>query len=202
MDGSSTKRQRQEQRQFVRSGLRSTRGQRAVVGLALTPVRPRGVHGRRHQAQQRWRRGTVVGDQTSATPTLHVVLWRRGMSTAQRPLISSTPATTVHCRWWTTWVDNAGSGHAHSSHRFTQLVQSTNSSSRRPFVRHITSESHVSVDVRIISATHECRSKRPSDNAWETTVRKQRRHSVCSGSNRRTLRWQCRYKCVCGLVCV
>jgi len=28
------------------------RGQRAVVGSASTSVRPRGVHGRRHQARQ------------------------------------------------------------------------------------------------------------------------------------------------------
>jgi len=41
------------------------------------------------------------------------------------PLMSSTPATTVHLRRRTTWIDNAGSGHAHSFHEFNQLVQST-----------------------------------------------------------------------------
>ena len=74
MDDNSTKRKRQEQRQFVTGGVRSTlgsaRGRRLGVDAGASLRRPR----RRHQAQQRWRRGTVVGDQTSATPTPHIVL--------------------------------------------------------------------------------------------------------------------------------
>jgi len=84
MDNSSTKRQRQEYRQFVRSGLRSsTQLRRRCVLAASTATAPDPVT----TASWNGCRRPTNGD----ADALHVVLSRRGTSTAQRPLISSTP---------------------------------------------------------------------------------------------------------------
>jgi len=110
------------------------------------------------------------------------------LSTAQRPLLSSTPPR----RQFT--VDGGPLGLTTPEVVTpTPLTDSTISVSRQTIRRDVRaydrllqklrSESLVSVDVLIISTTHVCRSQRPSDNAWETRARKQLRRSARSGGN-------------------
>ena len=151
MDDNSTKRQRQEQRQRAVDPGVSARSSAWLRHVGAFSRRPRATApGPATTASWNGCRRPNNGD----ADALHVV------DSAASATQLHTSVTTVHCRRRTTWVDDAGSGHAHSSHGFHQLVQSTNNSSRRPFVRQITSklrsESRVSVDVRIISATHAC----------------------------------------------
>ena len=86
MDGST---KRQEQRQFVSSGLRSTpgsaRGRRLGLDVGASSRRPRSPDSTTAASWNGWWRPTN-GD--AGAP--HVVLSRRGASTAQRPLTSST----------------------------------------------------------------------------------------------------------------
>jgi len=127
MNYSSTKRQRQEQCQFVRSGLWSTpgsaRGRRLGFDVGASSRRPRATApGPTTTALWNGCRRPTNGD----TDAPHVILLRRGASTAQRPLISSTPKR----RQFTVdggplGLTDAGSGHVHSSRVFNQLVQST-----------------------------------------------------------------------------
>ena len=130
MDNNSTK--RQEQRQFVTGGVRSTpgsaRGRRLGFDVGVSSRRPRATApGLTTTASWNSCRRPNNGDVNA----LHVV-----DSTASATQLH-TSATTVHCRRRTIWVDDAGSGHAHSSHGFNQLAQTTNNLSRRPFVRQI-----------------------------------------------------------------
>jgi len=92
MDDSSTKRQWQEQRQFVRSGLRSTpgsaRGCRLGFDVGASSRRPRATASDPTTTAS-WNGCRRPNNGDADAP--HVVLSRRGASTAQRPLISSTP---------------------------------------------------------------------------------------------------------------
>jgi len=92
MDDSSTKRQRQEQRQFVRSGSRSTpgsaRGRRLGFDVGASSRRTRATAPDRSTTAS-WNGCRRPNNGDADAP--HVVLSRRGTSTAQRPLISSTP---------------------------------------------------------------------------------------------------------------
>jgi len=98
-----------------------------------------------------------------------------------------TTAMTVHRRRRTTWVDDAGSGHAHSSHGFNQFDQSTIYSTKRPFKRtdnfKLLRIARFSVDI----AAHECTSQRPALRQSVKNSVKRSRRSARSGG-------KCRYK--------
>jgi len=154
MDDSITMQQRQKQRQFVRVACGRPRGQRAVVDSASTR---RCVHAASTGD------GTRPGDDgvvngcrrpsNGDADALDVVPSRRGATTVQRPLLSSTPLR----RQFT--VDGGPLGLTTPEVVTpTRLTDSTNSISRQTIRRDVRSydrilqqlrsESRVSVDVR------------------------------------------------------
>ena len=194
MVDSSTKRQRQEQRHAVRqkrlavdpgvSAQSSTRLRRRCVLAASTGDDTRldndGVVERLSATNQRRRRRSARCPLTTGYVD----------SAAYADQLHAT-AMTVHCRQRTNWVNDAGSGHAHSSHGFKQRHQSTIYSTKRPFMRtdnfKLLGIVRFSSDVEINSMAHACRSQRPGLRQSVKNSAQWSRRNARSGS-------KCRYK--------